>query len=254
MVDHSLLDEPASLSGIPQTLAHLYSLLDNLDTVSGDTMTREISSGLRQTCEKITSLYAGRMREAPSTREELRFWSRVQVKGEHMIWLGMGGDEPRCDWTINGYRIRTTPARIAWLLLKHQDVPPGRHLRKQCDEHRCISPTCHKDASEFNRRPSMKRIRKDILPDGQGGWLHARCGTPLRNPPKPGQPPYCRVCRQEDFRLLKAAESARLAQRDTTAYVPPTPVLADQPRLTEPPDPDELATRKAAAMALFEDA
>jgi len=206
-------------------------------------------------------MFTERLRQQPTSPQEIRFWRRVHAEGDHLIWTGMGGDEPRTDWTSNGEIKRTTPARVAWLLLHAQDVPQDRHLRRVCDRVKCVSPEHHTLSSDYSARPSMRRIRKDVLSDGAGGFVHTRCGNPLRRGPRPGRKVHCPTCYQEDQRLIKAAEDARLSHLypgGYGSYTPPTPVLVDQPqpqqptRSWQPPtDPDQLAKLKQQAMDLF---
>jgi hypothetical protein len=192
-------------------------------------------------------------RQAPVTEKERRFWNRVEVRpGGHYIWTGMGRDRPDgvpvCDWTTNGRTTRTTAARVAWVIERGCDIPPGRNLKRTCTVSRCIAPNHHELSSDYsgNGRPSNLRF------DGEGRPV-CKFGHPLKRVPKPRETVHCPTCYQEDQRVLRtyrAAQESQYIRAKYTTPVPPSLVDPDSLSVDGPSEPKR--DYAAEIMAMFE--
>jgi hypothetical protein len=149
--------------------------------------------------------------ETYQSKRERDFWNRVDQRYPHMIWLGEGkagpNGDPVCEWGGK----RTTPARVAWTLIRGETLASGRggeRLHRICGTPRCISPECHRKGSNLPGRVTGLHADKDGFPAcAHGHTLRDRYGAPLKEWPAPRRTPYCPECYQA--RKIKESTSSR---------------------------------------------
>lgn len=191
-------------------LPSLRTTVQTLTQADGLQTSREIQASIALLRNIIPRL------ETYQGRRERAFWNRVENRGVHMIWTGEGNNgpdgAPRCEWMGR----RTTPARVAWMLITGDPLSSGREgerLRRICDQHRCIAPGCHRKAASVSGRTTGVHMDQDGNPT-------CKSGHPIKRFPRPRETVYCKWCRQESKRPLARRPDLEGPLRVDPGFVP----------------------------------